>query len=95
MEEGKGLRRKEFGGMLHVTEVAGGVILAPCPPPGLRPEGFKLIRRRRRRVCAIEHTPVTGPAGVARAGPVGGTGVVSFQVGEAFFHFDRPFSGGT
>ena len=35
---------------------------------------------------------MAGPAGVTTAGPVGGTGIVCFQVGEAFFHEVCPFS---
>lgn len=90
MEEGKELRRKELRGMLHVAEVAGGVILAPCPPPGLCPAGF-LATGDRRRVCAVEHTPMAGPAGVALAGPVVGAGVLCFRARKTFFHKTSPF----
>lgn len=68
----------------------GGVILAPCPPPGLCPAGF-LATGDRRRVCAVEHTPMAGPAGVALAGPVVGAGVLCFRARKTFFHKTSPF----
>jgi hypothetical protein len=43
----------------------------------LRPAGFSGIVGR--RVCAVEHAPMAGPAGVTTAGPVGGTGIAFYM----------------
>lgn len=51
---------KRFRGMLHVTEVAGGISRPSAPRQGLLPAGFSGIVGR--RICVIKHAPMAGPA---------------------------------